>query len=85
MINLSSSDQEYNFLISFPTFSDLEKAAAILKGKKVADNVRVMVVPATQKIFLQCIQKGLAEIFVEAGCAFSKSDKRPFVQDPITT
>ena len=51
--------------------SDLEKAAAILKGKKVADNVRVMVVPATQKIFLQCIQKGLAEIFVEAGCAFN--------------
>ena len=44
---------------------------AILKGKKVADNVRVMVVPATQKIFLQCIQKGLAEIFVEAGCAFN--------------
>ena len=42
-----------------------------LKGKKVADNVRVMVVPATQKIFLQCIQKGLAEIFVEAGCAFN--------------
>ena len=30
-----------------------------------------MVVPATQKIFLQCIQKGLAEIFVEAGCAFN--------------
>ena len=51
--------------------SDLEKAAAILKDKKVADNVRVMVVPATQKIFLQCIQKGLAEIFVEAGCAFN--------------
>ena len=51
--------------------SDLEKAAAILKGKKVANNVRVMVVPATQKIFLQCIQKGLAEIFVEAGCAFN--------------
>ena len=44
---------------------------AILKDKKVADNVRVMVVPATQKIFLQCIQKGLAEIFVEAGCAFN--------------
>ena len=35
--------------------SDLRKAAAILKGKKVAKNVRVMVVPATQKIFLQCI------------------------------
>lgn len=51
--------------------SDLRKAAKILKGKKVARNVRVMVVPATQKIFLQCIQEGLAEIFVEAGCAFN--------------
>ena len=51
--------------------SDLRKAAAILKGKKVAKNVRIMVVPATQKIFIQCIQEGLAEIFVEAGCAFN--------------
>lgn len=51
--------------------SDLRKAAAILKGKKVAKNVRVMVVPATQKIFVQCIHEGLAEIFVEAGCAFN--------------
>lgn len=51
--------------------SDLRKAAAILKGRQVAKNVRVMVVPATQKIFVQCIQEGLAEIFVEAGCAFN--------------
>ena len=50
---------------------DLRKAAAILKGKKVADRVRVMVVPATQKIFVECIREGLAEIFVEAGCAFN--------------
>lgn len=48
---------------------DLRKAAAILKGKKVADNVRVMVVPATQKIYLQCILEGILEAFVEAGCA----------------
>lgn len=48
---------------------DLRKAAAILKGKKVADNVRVMVVPATQKIYLQCILEGTLETFVEAGCA----------------
>ena len=51
--------------------SDLRKAASILKDQKVADHVRVMVVPATQKIFLQCIQEGLAEIFVKAGCAFN--------------
>lgn len=48
---------------------DLRKAAAILKGKKVADNVRVMVVPATQKIYLQCILEGILETFVESGCA----------------
>lgn len=48
---------------------DLRKAAAILKGKKVADTVRVMVVPATQKIYLQCILEGILETFVEAGCA----------------
>lgn len=48
---------------------DLRKAAAILKGKKVADNMRVMVIPATQKIYLQCILEGILETFVEAGCA----------------
>lgn len=48
---------------------DLRKAGAILKGKKVADNVRVMVIPATQKIYLQCILEGILETFVEAGCA----------------
>lgn len=48
---------------------DLRKVAAILKGKKVADNVRVMVIPATQKIYLQCILEGILETFVEAGCA----------------
>ena len=51
--------------------SDLRKAAAILKGKQVAHHVRVMVVPATIALFVQCIQEGLAEIFVEAGCAFN--------------
>ena len=49
--------------------SDLRKAAAILKGKTVHPEVRVMVIPATQKIFLQCIQEGILETFVEAGCA----------------
>lgn len=51
--------------------TDLRKAAAILKGKTVHPEVRVMVIPATQKIFLQCNYEGLAEIFVEAGCAFN--------------
>lgn len=56
---------------------DLRKAAAILKGKKVADNVRVMVVPATQKIYLQCILEGILETFVEAGCAVNTTSCGP--------
>ena len=49
--------------------SDLRKAAAILKGHTVHPDVRVMVVPATQKIYKQCIAEGLLDIFVDAGCA----------------
>lgn len=51
--------------------SDMRSAAAILKGKKVAKNVRCIVIPATQRVYLDCIHEGLAEIFIEAGCAFS--------------
>jgi 3-isopropylmalate/(R)-2-methylmalate dehydratase large subunit len=50
---------------------DLRAAAAILKGRKVAKGVRVLVIPATQKIFLQGVEEGLAKIFVEAGAAYS--------------
>mgnify|MGYP003188680197 CR=1 FL=1 len=47
----------------------MRKAAAILQGHTVHPDVRVMVVPATQKIYKQCIREGLLEIFVDAGCA----------------
>lgn len=50
---------------------DMRCAAEILKGKKVADNVRLIVIPATQKIYLECVREGLTEIFVEAGGVFS--------------
>lgn len=48
---------------------DMRKAAAILQGHTVHPDVRVMVVPATQKIYKQCIKEGLLDIFVDAGCA----------------
>ena len=48
---------------------DMRKAAAILKGHTVHPDVRVMVIPATQKIYKQCIKEGLLDIFVDAGCA----------------
>ena len=51
--------------------SDLRQAAFILKGKKVHDGVRLIVIPATQKIYLEAIKEGLVEIFVEAGGVFS--------------
>lgn len=50
---------------------DMRRAAAVLKGKKIASGVRLIVIPATQKIYLDCIREGLAEIFVEAGGVFS--------------
>lgn len=50
---------------------DLRVAASILKGKKVAKNVRCIILPGTQEIYLQALREGLAEIFVEAGAVFS--------------
>ncbi len=51
--------------------SDLRAAAEILKGKKVADGIRCIVIPATQDIYMQSIMEGLTQIFIEAGCAVS--------------
>ena len=51
--------------------SDMETAAEILKGKKIAKHVRCIIIPATQKIWLECVKRGYMDIFVEAGCAVS--------------
>ena len=51
--------------------SDLRIAASILKGKKIADGVRCIVIPATQEIYLQAMKEGLLEDFIHAGCAVS--------------
>jgi len=50
---------------------DLRSAAAVLRGRKVHDGVRMIILPATQEIFLQAMREGLMETFVEAGAAFS--------------
>ena len=52
-------------------YSDLEAAAAVVKGKKVAKGVRAIVIPATQQIYLDALRNGLLEIFVEAGMVVS--------------
>jgi 3-isopropylmalate/(R)-2-methylmalate dehydratase large subunit len=50
---------------------DMRATASIFKGRKVAKNLRVIIFPGTQKVYLECIKEGLAEIFVEAGAVFS--------------
>lgn len=51
--------------------SDLRIAARILKGKKIKPGLKLIVIPATQKIYLQAVKEGLAEVFVKAGGVFS--------------
>ena len=51
--------------------SDLRVAAEIIRGRRVADGVRCIVIPATQEVYLQCVEEGLVRTFIEAGCAVS--------------
>ena len=51
--------------------SDMEVTARILKGRKIADDIRCIIIPGTQEIYLECVKNGWAEIFVEAGAVFS--------------
>ena len=53
------------------SISDMRIAAQVLKGKKINPNIRAIILPGTQKVWLQCVEEGLAQIFVEAGCVFS--------------
>jgi len=50
---------------------DLEIAASILKGRKTARNVRTIIFPATQQIYLEAMEKGYLRTFIEAGCVVS--------------
>ena len=52
-------------------YKDLEEAASILKGKKIAKNVRAIVIPATQDIYLQALESGVLKTFIESGCVVS--------------
>ncbi|MCI8601148.1 MAG: 3-isopropylmalate dehydratase large subunit [Oscillospiraceae bacterium] len=51
--------------------SDMAVAAEILKGKKIAKNVRTIIIPATQQIYMESMKRGYLEIFIEAGCVVS--------------
>ena len=50
---------------------DMRQAAAVLKGRKVAPGVRCIVIPATQRVYRQCIEEGLTDIFLDANCVVS--------------
>ena len=50
---------------------DMRSAAEILKGRKVAEGVRCIVIPATQSIYMQAMEEGLLKIFIEAGAVVS--------------
>lgn len=50
---------------------DLRTAAMILDGKKINENVRCIIIPATQKIYLQALNEGLIRTFIEAGAVVS--------------
>jgi 3-isopropylmalate/(R)-2-methylmalate dehydratase large subunit len=50
---------------------DLRVAARVLKGKKIAPSIRLIVIPATQEIYRQALREGLFEIFLSAGAVIS--------------
>ena len=50
---------------------DLRQAAEILSGRRVADGVRCIVIPATQQIYLDAMKAGYVEAFIKSGCAVS--------------
>ena len=51
--------------------SDLRQAAEILKGRKVAEGVRAIIIPATNEIYLEAVHEGLIDIFIGAGAVVS--------------
>jgi 3-isopropylmalate/(R)-2-methylmalate dehydratase large subunit len=58
---------------------DMRQAAEILKGRKVHPSVRAIVIPGSQKVYMQCIKEGLVESFIDAGCVVSTPTCGPCV------
>ena len=52
-------------------YENIKEAAQIIKGHKVADGVRAIIIPATQEIYMRAMKEGLLADFIEAGCAVS--------------
>ena len=60
-------DQAYIGTCTNGRISDLRVAASILRNRKVAEGVRLIVVPASRKVYLDALKEGLIEVFVKAG------------------
>ncbi|MCD7771635.1 MAG: 3-isopropylmalate dehydratase large subunit [Oscillospiraceae bacterium] len=52
-------------------YDDIKTAWEIIKGHKVADGLRVIIIPATQKVYLRYLEEGFIKDFIEAGCIVS--------------
>ena len=60
-------DQAFLGSCSNGSFEDMQIAADVLRGKKVYGDVRMIVLPGTQQIYLRMLKEGLAQVFLEAG------------------
>lgn len=49
--------------------SDLQEAASVMRGKKVSPNLRAIIIPGSQEVYMQAMRLGYLETFVEAGAA----------------
>lgn len=66
-------DQAYIGNCANGTITDLRQAAEVLRGRTVKEGVKLIVVPATRKIYRKAIEEGLIETFLDAGAVISPS------------
>ncbi|MFA5645865.1 MAG: 3-isopropylmalate dehydratase large subunit [Candidatus Ratteibacteria bacterium] len=59
--------------------NDMRSAAAVLKGRKVSPDVRVIVTPGSRTIYLESLREGLIETFIESGCCVTNPGCGPCV------
>jgi len=70
-LNNVKIDQAYIGSCTGGKLTDFREAAKVLKGKKVAKGVRLLIVPSTQKVYKDALKEGLFEIFLDAGAIIS--------------
>jgi len=66
-------DQVYIGSCTNGRIEDLRVAAAVLRGKKIADSVRAIIAPATTDIYAQALKEGLIQIFLDSGCCVTNA------------